>query len=386
MRDHTRRNQAKRVANHDGGDWLRAGPVEPLAADACEFATGGAAFATGNAERATIGFDEVFTCIGNPLFARGVLFERGESFGSEASAAITTSGVEECAEFQVKVARRDVAAASFALLHPAFDCEQPANLYDGFFYVRRNGFAAEIESMNCRGRNKVIGSCRVSSRLPRRRYSSLVLLLSAIVGCSSTPPATPPSPPETPWAEQVEAVRAGRSDRIVLLETAVDAAELRNLPADFPLRHLELPLTLLDDGGAEAVARLAALEVLVVGESPLTNIGLQSLARLRNLRRLNLPLVAADDAGAAALAQLPQLESLRLGGPKLTGATLKQLATAQPPLRFLILRNMPLGDADLESLASLTKLESLYLEGTQVTEAGAQRLERSRPHLHVHFP
>jgi hypothetical protein len=143
MRDQARRSQANRAASHVGCDPPRDGAAEVFADEVGAAAVGGATFATGNTERATIGCDEVFTCIGNPLFARGVLFERGESFGSEASAAITNSGVEECAEFQVKVARREVLPASFEQSSTGRVCGPAANLYDEPIAESCNGFAGE---------------------------------------------------------------------------------------------------------------------------------------------------------------------------------------------------------------------------------------------------
>jgi hypothetical protein len=226
--------------------------------------------------------------------------------------------------------------------------------------------------------------------LCRTNRLAITLFLMAVeavlaAGCSEVPASHPKDEGGRTFADQLADVRAGRRDRIVVLDGSgvdVDLSVLREVPQ---LVHLELPRRSVGDRDVDALGRLKRLQVLVLGETNLTDVGLQSLARLHELHRLNLPRVEAGTTGLAAVAALPELQLLRIGGPNVTDDALKSLTPAKS-LRSLILCRAPITDAGLPALTPMTNLESLYLDGTEVTEAGARYLNGARPDLHVHFP
>ncbi len=146
-----------------------------------------------------------------------------------------------------------------------------------------------------------------------------------------------PAERELTLAEQIAAVRNGRSDVLRLDDTVVHYADLAAL--------------------AEVKARV---------------------------RRINFSHSDITDAGLAQIGQLENLEQLRLASSQVTDAGMEHLA-GLTKLRFLHLLDAPITDAGLDRLHGLTQLESLYLDHTQVTDAGLARLVEALPQVHLHI-
>ena len=187
------------------------------------------------------------------------------------------------------------------------------------------------------------------------------------------------------WESQVSDVREGRSTAITGDFDALTADQIRELVLLDRLMELQLPRHPANDEFAVGIAKLKALQVLVLGETAIGGKGWAAITSLTQLKRLNLASCNIGDTELARLPALSDLESLRLGSPNITDAGLAHIAEL-PKLRHLILRQMPITDTGVTRLAKLRRLESLYLEGTQVTEAGERELLRLRPDLHLHFP
>jgi hypothetical protein len=143
--------------------------------------------------------------------------------------------------------------------------------------------------------------------------------------------------PEQSFAEQAEAVRAGKSVQIRLDHESVEDRDLDHLDA-------------LED----------------------------------NLRRINLSHTHITDAGLARIAQMSKLVQLRLASDRVTDAGLECLKKLED-LRHLHLIDAPVSDAGLEHLHALKALESLYLDGTHATDAGMSKLVEALPAAHLHF-
>src|SRR5688572_10803118 len=114
----------------------------------------------------------------------------------------------------------------------------------------------------------------------------LVLATLLQIGCRRTEaPAAPlPGPAEATLLAQVQEVRGGRSDAIVLEETLVtdsDLLELRHLPM---LKELTLRKTDLSDVALETLSEVTGLEKLVLGDTSFTDAAAKPLSRLSNLR------------------------------------------------------------------------------------------------------
>ena len=143
-----------------------------------------------------------------------------------------------------------------------------------------------------------------------------------------------------------------------------------------------------DDAKAIILARLPALERLVLRESPLSDEGLKHLAACHTLRDLNLPQARCTLVGLAALAELPRLKNLRLGSPQLVpegkGGALGMTLLQFPTLRSLHLIDVPLGDDGLEAIGRYDGLWNLYLDGAGVSDLAWERYFALRPEVHVH--
>jgi hypothetical protein len=158
-----------------------------------------------------------------------------------------------------------------------------------------------------------------------------------LLGCSSAKSGRESEPAEPSLAQQLEAVRAGRSNEIRLERQAFT-------PED--LAHLD---------GLEN-----SLERLNLGQTTLDDESLRRLARFKKLVQLRLRAPAVTDAGMAHVAGLEQL-------------------------RYLHLLDVPITDAGLQQLQALGKLESLYLDHARISDAGARAFVEARPDVHFHI-
>jgi hypothetical protein len=230
------------------------------------------------------------------------------------------------------------------------------------------------------------------SRRPHLLFSIVIATCLAPAGCDSSrddyhrsPTSQTAATTAASWESQLADVRDGRSTAIAGDFDALTAEQTRDLVLLDRLTELQLPRYPAIDEFAVGIAKLKALQVLVLGETAIGGKGWAAITGLTQLKRLNLASCNIHDADLAKLPHLAELESLRLGSPNITDVGLPHIAEL-PKLRHLILRQMPISDTGVIALAKLPRLESLYLEGTQVTEAGERELLRLRPDLHLHFP
>jgi hypothetical protein len=124
------------------------------------------------------------------------------------------------------------------------------------------------------------------------------------------------------------------------------------------------------------VASLPRLRRLDIGESQVTDAGLDALKNSFKLQKLYLTETSVGDAGLARLKDLDRLEVLDLARTKITNAGLKRLAPLEA-LRVLDLSDTAVdaaGVAELKKLADAKKLgnlQELYLLGCKPKAAKA---------------
>lgn len=111
-----------------------------------------------------------------------------------------------------------------------------------------------------------------------------------------------------------------------------------------------------DDDNLARLAGGESLEVLVLSDSAVTDVGLRTWPPAPRLRLLYLSNTRITDAGIAALARHPALEEIHLDG---TG----------------------LGDAGLNALAGFPALRAVYVQRTAVTDEGLAALRARAPHI-----
>lgn len=210
------------------------------------------------------------------------------------------------------------------------------------------------------------------------------IFLSTFFASGCSPPGQPIT--EASPAEQIAAIRSGKTDMILLESTPVQDAALLSLTGIPGLRILQLdhPDNKVTDAGMADVARLTPLEHLRIRGGYIGDEGLKAICEMPNLKILNLPQGKFTDAGLAHLKKLPKLESLRIGSPRVTDKGVAELRD-YPRLLRIHLIDIPITDRGLADLQSISQLESLYLDGANVSDAAVDELFRKRPKLHVHF-
>ncbi len=168
---------------------------------------------------------------------------------------------------------------------------------------------------------------------------------------------------------------------------ATPAAEFRFLTALPALRKLDL---LENDGvNDEAMAHLGKIPTLTYldfggGGAQVTPAGMRHLAKLKELTYLGMAgnakkIKVGIVAGLPVVAALPKLEVLVLGNTLVTDAGLAALAKC-PALKELHLPMTDISDAGLLHLRSIKTLTVVRLDKkTKVTPQAIARLEKARP-------
>ncbi len=164
-----------------------------------------------------------------------------------------------------------------------------------------------------------------------------------------------------------------------------------------------------DDGALVPLTKLARLQSLSLGETQITDAGLQIVGQLFQLTSLDLDYAEISDKGLAYLEGLSGLEQLSLAWTEVTDEGIARL-TKMTNLRDLDLSwagNLTdeclvsvaelasleklnvawtsLSDDGLSQLESLANLRSLVVKGSDVTEEGSDKLASAMPELKIWY-
>ena len=101
-----------------------------------------------------------------------------------------------------------------------------------------------------------------------------------------------------------------------------------------------------------------------------------------NVAEVDLGDTKITDAGLEHLRELPQLQSLNLSDTKITDAGLKHLQ-GLGNIRTLNLRSTAVTDAGLKHLQKLAKLSFLRLDDANVTDEGVKELQQALPNCGI---
>lgn len=209
---------------------------------------------------------------------------------------------------------------------------------------------------------------------PDRRAAQAVLAFggTATIRIASQERAIKPG--EVLPNEDFELVRLQVMHQPTLNDAAV--RPLLDAPHLIDIQLLDVPLT---DVCLESIARLAKLEILLLTETGVTGSGLPFLQANKQLKKLGLDGGPINDQGLANITGLQSLDLLWLGGTPITDAGLlyvKQLKQIQ----FLNLGETRVSDAGTAMLRGLSDLRTLILTGTDITDASMDHL-RAFPKL-----
>jgi hypothetical protein len=172
------------------------------------------------------------------------------------------------------------------------------------------------------------------------------------------------------WRLHIDSRDPWRTYRIPANPAPIEWKALSVFPS---LQVLDLGDRPLTDAELKSVGRFAGLRALLCRRANITDEGLASVAQLKNLRVLSLEGTLITDDGLRHLAGLQRLEVLELDHSAIRGQGLEHLAGLSR-LKLLSLRHAPLTDDGLWHLAGLTQLQRLYFYHTGVTDAGLTKL------------
>jgi len=172
-------------------------------------------------------------------------------------------------------------------------------------------------------------------------------------------------------------------ERLSLGQTRVTDAGLERLRELRSLRALDLYFAeFFTDDGMAALRGLTKLERLNLRGTRVTSRVFEPLSHLTSLRSLDVSYSQIDDAGVELLAELPLLETLAIGGTRIGAAALSSLKLL-PALRHLDVSGMQRVDSGhwgltlnavvLAELGALENLESLNLSGAVLNDIGADK-------------
>lgn len=166
------------------------------------------------------------------------------------------------------------------------------------------------------------------------------------------------------------------------LVTSVDASGTEFGDEDAPqlllldgLGTLALGETRITDSGLEAIGKLKNLRSLSLGNTAITDSGLARLQGCWQLSQINLESTRVTGLGLRHIGGLSELRSVSLADTRVCGSGLSFLA-ALPNLQQLNLSGTPIADDDLEHLRGLSAV-TLSLRDTQITESGLSWLNRA---------
>ena len=174
-----------------------------------------------------------------------------------------------------------------------------------------------------------------------------------------------------------------RLERLSLGQTRVTDAGLERLRGLKGLRELDLYFAeFFTDDGVAALTGMQKLERLSLRGTKVTSRVFEPVSKLAGLRSLDVSYSQIDDSGVEMLAELPALERLAMGGTRIGVVALSSLK-ALPALRHLDLSGMQrvdsghwgltLSAAVLAELGTLEGLESLNLSGAVLNDIGADK-------------
>jgi|GEM_PF-2900875 len=141
------------------------------------------------------------------------------------------------------------------------------------------------------------------------------------------------------------------------------------------LRSLRLGDSNITDAGLEHLSRLPSLRVLALNNTPITDEGLRHLAGLTTLEVLHANRTRITDEGLRHLAGLTKLQVLHASGTKITDEGLPHLS-ALIRLSDLTLDDTAINGPGISHLAALQGLRGLSLRGLHLRQPGLRNLSQ----------
>ncbi|MGB7346874.1 MAG: hypothetical protein WBD20_21810 [Pirellulaceae bacterium] len=208
------------------------------------------------------------------------------------------------------------------------------------------------------------------------------LLICCFCGCNDAKQSVSPAEKVISFRQQALAIQTAGGGHLEV-DFKIDDQQLDVLQETPSVKTLICDAGELTDAAIRFIGVLPKLQHLRLRLSPISDVGMQELAKCKTLWFLNLPHSDCTADGIAALAELPELRSIRIGSDRLEADAADAIALLKT-VSSVHLIGVPINDEGLKRIASLPELESLYLDDSKVTEDGWQWLFDQHPTLHVH--
>ena len=118
------------------------------------------------------------------------------------------------------------------------------------------------------------------------------------------------------------------------------------------------------------------IEQLLLSSAPLTDVGVDRIAKLTDLTALSLVNTKITDEGLKYLSKLPKLRKLELGKNNITDAGVDHLLSIKS-LTSLSLANTRVADAGLIKLSEMSGLLYLDVRRSRVTPRGVAKFDKT---------
>jgi internalin A len=153
-------------------------------------------------------------------------------------------------------------------------------------------------------------------------------------------------------------------------------SQLKNVEA------LDFLGTPIGDGCVAKLPLFSKLGRLELGDTLVTSVSLEYVARLPELTVLFLARTKINDDGLKHLAEMHTLRDLWIHDTEITDCGIAHLRTLTA-VKSLLLRDTQIGDASLDVIANFTDLRSLDIARTRVTNKGVASLAGLRKLSHL---
>ena len=229
---------------------------------------------------------------------------------------------------------------------------------------------------------------------------AFVVWVSVMVGCRPTTDEHEAKPSKLETLDTEGTLTSQQAHENAWLEIAnrVNTGLETQIDCHFPI----------DDDQIRMLSKNARLDVLLLNQGALGELGLQHITGISRIKRLSIRRSTLGDGQAERLAAMPNLEILNIPDTEFTAVGFRHLCESKKllslrigtrqridrlgeclqgteSLRHLHLIGIKVNGASLEAILALPELQSLYLDDAGLSEAQLDRLVENGQHLHIHL-
>lgn len=127
---------------------------------------------------------------------------------------------------------------------------------------------------------------------------------------------------------------------------------------------------------------LKRLEKLSISGNPITDVGVEHLARLQDLKEVDLSGSVITDRSLVILGGLRELETIAVSYSHISDSGIRHIASL-PKLQVLYLVGTPITDSCAGYISEMKNLKELYVDYTKFTLIGAAEVWKHSPYVSI---